>query len=124
MKIFADENIPLMTVEALRALGHDVLDIRGTVDEGMPDDNIWEKAQREKRMLITTDKGFADCRDQQHCGILVIRLRQPNRHKIHKRVMQAMAQFKEEEWSELLVIMRDTAQSVWRASRREYGQAG
>ena len=61
MKIFADENIPLMTVEALRALGHDVLDIRGTVDEGMPDDNIWEKAQREKRMLITTDKGFADC---------------------------------------------------------------
>ncbi len=47
MKIFADENIPLMTVEALRALGHDVLDIRGTVDEGMPDDNIWEKAQWE-----------------------------------------------------------------------------
>jgi hypothetical protein len=33
MKIFADENIPLMTVEALRALGHDVLDIRGTVDD-------------------------------------------------------------------------------------------
>jgi len=63
MKIFADENIPLMTVEALRALGHDVLDIRGTVDGGMTDDNIWEKAQREKRMLITTDKGFTDCRD-------------------------------------------------------------
>ena len=38
--------------------------------------------------------------------------------------MQAMAQFKEEEWSELLVVMRDTAQSVWRASRREYGQEG
>jgi len=124
MKIFADENIPLMTVEALRALGHDVLDIRGTVDEGMTDDNIWEKAQREKRMLITTDKGFTDCRDQQHCGILVIRLRQPNRHRIHKRVTQAMAQFKEEEWSGLLVVMQDTAQSVWRASRREYGQEG
>lgn len=119
MKIFADENIPLMTVEALRALGYDVLDIRGTADEGMTDENIWEKAQREERILITTDKGFTDCRDQQHCGILVIRLRQPNRHKIHKRVMQAMAQFKKEEWSELLVVMRDTAQSVWRASRRE-----
>jgi hypothetical protein len=33
-----------MTVEALRALGHDVLDIRGTADEGMTDENIWEKA--------------------------------------------------------------------------------
>jgi len=54
MKIFVDENMPLMTVEALSAQGHDVLDIRGTADEGMSDDNIWEKAQREKRVLITT----------------------------------------------------------------------
>ena len=30
MKIFADENIPSRTVEELRGLGHDVLDIRGT----------------------------------------------------------------------------------------------
>ena len=30
MKIFVDENIPLMTVQALRADGHDVLDIGWT----------------------------------------------------------------------------------------------
>ena len=30
MKIFVDENIPSRTVEELRGLGHDVLDIRGT----------------------------------------------------------------------------------------------
>ncbi len=35
MKIFVDENIPLMTVQALREMGHDVLDIRGTPNEGM-----------------------------------------------------------------------------------------
>ena len=29
MKIFVDENIPLMTVRALREMGHDVLDIQG-----------------------------------------------------------------------------------------------
>jgi hypothetical protein len=33
MKIFVDENIPLMTVRALREMGHDVRDIRGTADE-------------------------------------------------------------------------------------------
>jgi hypothetical protein len=40
MKIFVDENIPLMTVQALRADGHDVLDIRGTPDEGMDDETL------------------------------------------------------------------------------------
>ena len=35
MKIFIDENMPLMTVEALSGQGHDVLDIRGTADEGL-----------------------------------------------------------------------------------------
>jgi predicted nuclease of predicted toxin-antitoxin system len=58
MKIFVDENIPLMTVWALREMNHDVVDIRGTVDEGMIDDALWEMIQREGRLLITTDKGF------------------------------------------------------------------
>ncbi|MCK4358658.1 MAG: DUF5615 family PIN-like protein [Candidatus Cloacimonetes bacterium] len=35
MKIFVDENIPLITVQTLREIGHDVIDIRGTDDEGM-----------------------------------------------------------------------------------------
>ena len=54
MKIFVDENIPLMTVRLLREMGHNVLDIRGTTYEGMADDAIWEMIQRERRLLITT----------------------------------------------------------------------
>ena len=49
MKIFVDENIPLMTVQALREDGHDVLDIRGTPDEVMDDETIWKTIQREGR---------------------------------------------------------------------------
>lgn len=119
MKLFVDEHIPLMTVQALREMGHDVCDIRGTSDEGMPDAGLWEKAQREERLLITTDKGFAAHRQVHHHGVLIVRLRQPNRFKIHQRVMQAMAQFSETEWSGLLVIMRDVAQSIWRAGSTE-----
>jgi predicted nuclease of predicted toxin-antitoxin system len=119
MKILVDENIPLTTVRALRAQGHDVLDIRGTADEGIPDYALWEMAQREERLLITTDKGFVRHREQPHHGILIIRLRQPNRRKIHERVMQAIAQFKADEWLGLSIVMRDIAQSLWRASKRE-----
>lgn len=115
MKITVDEHIPLMTVRALRDMGHDVDDIRGTADEGMQDEILWERAQREGRLLITTDKGFTQYRTAQHYGILIIRLRKPNRQKIHHRIVYTMSQFAEEEWPGLLVIMRDVAQSTWRS---------
>lgn len=119
MKIFVDENIPLMTVQALGEMGHDVSDIRGTSDQGMQDAPLWEMVQQQVRLLITTDKGFTQHRDEPHHGILVVRLRQPNRHKIHRRVIQAMSQFSEDEWSGLLVVMRDVVQSIWRSSEEE-----
>lgn len=119
MKIFVDENIPLMTVEALRKIGHMVMDIRGSPDEGMPDDSVWEIVQREKMLLITTDKGFVQHRSEQHHGILIVRLRRPNRHKIHQRVIKAIAQFSEKEWPGLVIMMRDMIQSMWRATNRK-----
>jgi predicted nuclease of predicted toxin-antitoxin system len=112
MKIFVDEHIPLMTVRTLRLMGHDVRDIRSTPDEGMEDDGLWAMAQREERLLITTDKGFTQYRTVRHYGVLIIRLRRPNRQKIHARIMQAMQQFSESEWPGLLVTMRDVAQST------------
>ncbi len=114
MKILVDENIPLMTVRALREMGHHVLDIRDTAYKGIADDQLWEIAQQEQRLLVTTDKGFAQYRDVSHYGILIVRLRQPNRLEIHQRVMQAITQFTAKEWSGLLITMRDRVQSVWR----------
>jgi len=46
---------------------------------------------------------------------MLLHFRQPNRRKIHRRVVQAVAQFTAEEWPGLLVTMRDVVQSVWRA---------
>jgi len=117
MKILVDENIPLITVEQLRNLGHDVLDIRGTLEEGMRDEFLWPKAQAEGRLLITTDKGFSQNRNEPHHGMIIVRLRQPNLIKIHRRVMHAFNQFDESEWRGLLVVMRDVVQSVWRSKQ-------
>jgi hypothetical protein len=62
MRVLVDENIPRMTVEGLRALGHDVKDIRGT-----------------------------------------------------SSVMHVIEHFSEEEWPNLLVVVRDTTMSTSRA---------
>lgn len=115
MKICVDENIPLITAAELTARGHDVLDIRGTANQGVSDDLLWELAQKDGRLLISTDKGFAQRRGSPHSGILIIRLRQPNERKIHARVMHALGQFAADEWPGLIVVTRDAVQSVWRA---------
>ncbi len=115
MNILVDENIPIMTVKELRRMGHDVRDIRGTHQEGMTDSALWNLAQQEKRLLITTDKGFAQYRMQSHYGILIIQLRRPNRKKIHDRILTALRQFPEKTWAGMLLVMRDTAQSLWHA---------
>ncbi len=113
MKILVDENIPAITVRALRELGHDVRDVRGTAGEGMSDRQLWTLAQDEGCLLVTTDKGFASRRHEPHSGLLVVRLRQPNRHRIHERVLRAIARLEPAGWPGRLVILRDAAISTW-----------
>jgi predicted nuclease of predicted toxin-antitoxin system len=59
MRILVDENIPLMTVSALRELGHDVKDVRGSAEQSLSDPELWAIALDEARLFVTTDKGFA-----------------------------------------------------------------
>jgi predicted nuclease of predicted toxin-antitoxin system len=108
-----------MTVAALRSAGHDVLDVRGTEDQGALDAQIWQMALRQERLLVSTDKGFVHRREDAHFGLLVVRLRRPNGLEIHRRVMSALAQFSAESWPGLVVVMRDAVQSVWRASEKD-----
>ncbi|MFH1156365.1 MAG: DUF5615 family PIN-like protein [Pseudomonadota bacterium] len=118
MKLFVDENIPLMTVRELVRQGFDVIDIRGTKDQGIADDVLWQKAQEHQCLLITTDKGFTAHRDEPHYGLLIIRLRQPSRIKIHERVLQAVKRYSQNDWPGLMIVMRDTVQSSWMSHRR------
>lgn len=104
-----------MTVNRLRELGHDAKDIRGTADQGLSDLGLWRVAMTESRLLITTDKGFTAHRGAAHHGILIVRLRQPNRLKIHQSVMDAIGRFQDAAWPGLLVVMRDATMSTSRA---------
>lgn len=113
MKILVDENIPLVSVIELRRMGHNVSDIRGTAGEGMSDALLWNKVCRERRLLITTDKGFSQYRNKNHNGILIVTLRKPNTNKIHVRMLKALERFAPKQWQNLVVVMRDEAIGVW-----------
>ncbi len=59
MRILADENFPLVAVEALQQQGHDVSWIR-TDAPGSSDRVILAHAQAENRVIVTFDKDFGD----------------------------------------------------------------
>jgi hypothetical protein len=68
------------------------------------------------RILVDeNDKGFTQYRSAPHPGILIVRLRQPNREKIHNAVVKAMARFPDAEWPNLLVVVRERTISTSRS---------
>lgn len=114
MNVVVDENVPRRTVVVLTELGHRVSDVRGTDAQSACDSDLWAMACSQRALLITTDKGFSRYWVDDHHGILIVRLRQPNRERIHSRVMMAIAEIAESDWPGLLVIMRDQARSTRR----------
>ena len=115
MRILVDENIPKITTRTLSEDGWDVADIRQTEKQGMKDELLWEKAQNEKRVCVTTDKGFAVYRNENHFGLVIVRLKKPSRKKIHERIVQAFRKFPADKWQGFMVVMRDSVFSTWRA---------
>jgi len=105
--------------ESSRGREYTVDDRRGAAEQGITDEVLWQKAQQEKRLFITTDKGFSIYRDEAHHGILIVRLKQPTRLKIHRRVMQAITKYSEQQWHGLMVVMRDVVQSSWKSRQKE-----
>jgi predicted nuclease of predicted toxin-antitoxin system len=57
MRLLADENFPLPTVEALRQAGHDVMWVR-TDAPGTGDTALLDLAEVDGRVLLTLDKDF------------------------------------------------------------------
>ncbi len=58
MKMFANENLFEPIIDYPKRLGHDVLSIRGSELSGISDDEVYHRACKEKRIIITMDKDF------------------------------------------------------------------
>ena len=77
MKILANENVPGCTVKALREKGSSVTWIR-TEMPGASDAQVIKRAQDDKSVLLTFDKGFGELAFQKGltspCGVILLRL--------------------------------------------------
>ena len=59
MRFFANENLFEPIIEYLKNIGNDVLSIRDAGLSGISDDEVFQIACKEKRIIITMDKDFA-----------------------------------------------------------------
>lgn len=75
-RLYANENFPRRAVEALRALGHDVLTTQesGNAGQGIPDEDVLTFATTQQRIVITFNrKHFIKLHQQNshHAGVIV-----------------------------------------------------
>jgi predicted nuclease of predicted toxin-antitoxin system len=59
VRFLADENVPLPSVDALSAAGHDVVWVARETP-GLADPRVLDQARRENRILITFDRDFGE----------------------------------------------------------------
>jgi len=77
MKFLTDENIGFEVIKSLRQLGFDIKSILET-NRGVDDAIIISLANKENRILITTDKDFGELvyvNKFAHSGVILLRLK-------------------------------------------------
>lgn len=109
LDILTDENVPNGTVELLRQLGHDVLDIKEQRLYGLPDAQVFQLAVETRRLLLLLN--YRDFEDQvrypaSHTGgVIVSRIRPNVAERINPRLKALLISTKREALHGKLTIL-------------------
>lgn len=116
MIFFLDENFPKSAERYLVSKGHTVSDIRGSSNEGIDDLQIFRLAQEKKATFLTTDRDFFHTIPHlfpEHYGIVIIALRQPNRHAILSRLSWLVEHCKSQALFGKAYLLRESTYKVY-----------
>jgi predicted nuclease of predicted toxin-antitoxin system len=93
MNFVADESCAMPVIKALREADHDVIAI-AEVAQGAADDQVLERALKEKRILITEDRDFGElvyARGRSSAGVMLVRFHSRARHAKAATVVEAIS---------------------------------
>lgn len=91
----------------LAQLGHETDTIPQEGLAGQDDAHVWQAAQSAGRFFITQDLDFSDVRrfaPGTHQGLLLVRLRDPGRHALARRVQSLFQNENVEAWKRCFVV--------------------
>ena len=115
MKFFLDENIPKTCGDHLKSLSHELVDIRGTKNEGLDDRSIFKLAQINSAIFLTTDKDFFHTIPylfEKHHGVIVISLSKPDRKSIKEKLLWILDNCDISNISDKVILLRDNSYLV------------
>ena len=93
MRILLDENFPKSAVDVIAAAGHEVISFADVCEFGADDEEVFGRAQKLGAVILTSDRDFyhtVPLIHPEHCGIIVVALRQPNRKAILTRLQKPL----------------------------------
>jgi predicted nuclease of predicted toxin-antitoxin system len=112
------KTFPKSAETLLLNLGHQVIDVRGTHLQGVDDFRLFELAQQNEAVLLTTDRDFyhtIPLTYPTHCGVIVIALKRPNRVAILVRLEWIVAHSLIESIKDTVILLRDNSYRVRRS---------
>jgi predicted nuclease of predicted toxin-antitoxin system len=108
MRILANENFPGEVIRALRERRHDIIWIR-TEAPGSKDQTILQRAQVEKRIIVTFDKDFGELafhsRLPASCGIILFRISAPSPASVIQKVVETLES--RSDWEGNFAVLED-----------------
>jgi predicted nuclease of predicted toxin-antitoxin system len=116
MKFFLDENFPKAASKLLEQRGHQVIDIRGTENEGISDHEILEFSRKESAIFLTCDRDFfhtIHLTHKPHAGIIVITLRRPNAKSILEKLTWVVDNQSKFQFQNKCILLSDSKCSVY-----------
>lgn len=95
MRILANENVPLLAIEALRSAGHDVDWIRA-LHPGYKDEQVLALAQSDDRVVLTFDKDFGELAFHRglpaSSGVILLRFEPSSVERVSEIIITALEQ--------------------------------
>ena len=89
MKVLLDENFPKSAADIISDAGHEVISFADACEFGADDEEVFARAQKLGAVILTSDRDFyhtVPLIHPEHCGIIVVALRQSNRRAILMRL--------------------------------------
>ncbi|MBI4056198.1 MAG: DUF5615 family PIN-like protein [Elusimicrobia bacterium] len=95
LRLLLDENLPDWISETLRQKGLDAVDIREIGGSGLSDEEVYNRAQSEKRHIVSSNfKQFGNpilFPPSKHTGIVVLRLPKCSTHTMASRLIDFLS---------------------------------
>jgi predicted nuclease of predicted toxin-antitoxin system len=100
MRFLVDQDIYKISIDNLREWGHDVLTAKELGLQQASDQDLLKRAQAEKRLLLTRDKGFGGLvflNKELSTGVILLRMTPWVAEEVHHELYRLLEEHAEEE---------------------------